>query len=172
MQYASNNSNHLKNHNNKDLKSATDCDYHAFNKLGILPKPMPLEMGSLFHIVLPMLCWNIQAMLAGGEISRDLVADVSIAAVFDSKASNKARDPAAHRLRTVCIFCSWLRRDWWNLQGAQSAPALSFTCCTITLLWHVVATTLVWKSANWLFQVVEIIEDESISQPSKDKWFA
>eukprot|EP00438_Fugacium_kawagutii_P005012 Skav232027 [mRNA] locus=scaffold541:117739:119868:+ [translate_table: standard] len=26
----------------------------------------------------------------GGEISRDLVADVSIAAVFDSKASNKA----------------------------------------------------------------------------------
>lgn len=47
--------------------------------------------------------------LNSGEISRDLVADVSIAAVFDSKASNK---------------------------------------------------------------VVEIIEDESVSQPSKDKWFA
>lgn len=29
-------------------------------------------------------------VLPGGEISRDLVADVSIAAVFDSKASNKA----------------------------------------------------------------------------------
>lgn len=47
--------------------------------------------------------------LNSGEISRDLVADVSIAAVFDSKASNK---------------------------------------------------------------VVEIIEDENIQQPSKDKWFA
>ncbi len=60
-------------------------------------------------------------MLPGGEISRDLVADVSIAAVFDSKASNKAH-PAAHRL--LRLFAYWLFWLFLTPTGLQQVRIL------------------------------------------------
>ena len=64
------------------------------------------------HIYIPCIFTYISGPLGGGEISRDLVADVSIAAVFDSKASNKAHPRSQSNVGTWTTHGTCMEHGW------------------------------------------------------------